>query len=99
MAYIWERKVRTHFRIKDFDEDGVISRDDFQGLGKRFAELTKLDPKQTKTLVKCFDDVSIFHPSTFCNHAEPMAIFACRVYIYLIPVIFLGLLICCSQYQ
>jgi len=57
MADIWERKIRTHFRRKDFDKDGVISRKDFVGMAERFADREKFGRKQQKTAVKCFDDL------------------------------------------
>src|SRR6218665_1760451 len=74
MTDFWEQKVRTHFRKKDLNKDGVITRDEFLGLGKRFAEQEKFDPQQTKKLMKCFDAVSRPTFTVLCNPSNLLCI-------------------------
>jgi len=72
MSAIWERKVRTHFRRKDFDKDGVIHRKDFVGMAERFADKEKFDKKQKKTAAKCFDDLFSFYVSSAGKHSDAL---------------------------
>jgi len=48
MSEFWLQKMRTYFDRIDFDKDGAITRADFEGMAKRFAD--KLDASKAKDL-------------------------------------------------
>jgi Ca2+-binding EF-hand superfamily protein len=50
MSEHWLRKMRTYFKRIDFDGDGKITRADFEGMAKRFADTGHLKEDASKTL-------------------------------------------------
>jgi len=50
MSAFWEQKMKTYFIRIDFDNDGAITRKDFEGMGARFAETGKLSGDNAKAL-------------------------------------------------
>lgn len=57
MSEYWKQKVRTYFTRLDFNNDGVISKDDWVGMGIRFAKFEKADKQKAEHLEKEFDKV------------------------------------------
>lgn len=50
MSKFWHKKMCTYFKRIDFDGDGKITRADFEGMAKRFAETGKLNEARSKDL-------------------------------------------------
>lgn len=46
MSELWKRKIRKYFSTFDFDNDGVISKEDFVGLTVRFCSFGHADEQQ-----------------------------------------------------
>lgn len=59
MSDIWIRKMKTYFRMLDFDEDGVVSRKDFLHMVKAFAEKEKFEKVHKKKARQDFSNVSM----------------------------------------
>lgn len=57
MSEFWMRKMRTYFSKFDFDNDGVISRDDMANMAIRFANFEKADAQKAEHLKTLFDNV------------------------------------------
>lgn len=52
--------MRTHFKRLDFNKDGVLSREEFEGMAVRLGDLEKFDPVATETARKNLGEVSFF---------------------------------------
>jgi len=70
----WKRKMRTFFKRKDVDQDGLFTRKDYEIMADRYEEMTKgqkgCDPARTRTLLlqlwqETFEEMSKKHPITF----------------------------------
>ncbi len=57
MSEYWKRKLRTYFTRLDFDKNGIISKDDWVGMGIRFAEFGKADKQKAEHLKEEFEKV------------------------------------------
>jgi len=58
MSDIWIRKMRTVFRRFDFDNDGLVHRQDFVRMAERLGDLEKSNQKQKEISRQRFDEVS-----------------------------------------
>ena len=50
--------MKTYFNRFDFDKDGSITRDDFEGMAKRFAETGKLSRDRQDDMMQTLTAVS-----------------------------------------
>jgi len=53
----WKRKMRTWIARWDFDNDGVVSREEWDRMPVRFASFKEADPKKVEHLKTTFDNV------------------------------------------
>lgn len=60
MSGFWQRKMRTYFKVHDFDKDGYISEKDFTEYGRKFAESHKATTQKKEELMKDFSSVCYF---------------------------------------
>ena len=58
MSDFWQRKMKTYFNRIDFDKDGSITRNDFEGMAKRFVETGKLSGDRQDDMMKTLTAVS-----------------------------------------
>jgi Ca2+-binding EF-hand superfamily protein len=56
MSEFWKRKFRKFFSTIDFDRDGVVSKDDWVGLGIHFAKFGKPDKHKAEHLKTHFEN-------------------------------------------
>ena len=56
--------MKTYFQRIDFDQDGQITRKDFEGMASRFAETGKLDQQKATDLNSTLTAVSFVHMLT-----------------------------------
>jgi len=65
MSEFWQRKIRTYFHLLDLDQDGVISKNDFDLLSQSFCASEKVVPVKHEELRKHSVDVSYNSTNTF----------------------------------
>jgi len=58
MSEIWQRKMATFFHRLDIDNDGIISKSDFELFCQRFIMMEKVVPDKQEELRKTTVDVS-----------------------------------------
>lgn len=61
MSECWLRKMRTHFRRIDFDNNGIMSKRDFELMAESICAAEKIDPVKEEKLKKHAGDVSWFN--------------------------------------